>query len=138
MDDVNSEEIETQFNLTKTIISNEECKMSDEMTEKLEIWRSVLALFMFLGGLCIFFKFLPLEIITPETYWLKYFDSCCKFFYNESRCSFSFNCSNMIYKWISMAKKSEEILDKCCYWYAPYPKWRIMSEAFCKLECLRS
>ena len=140
-----SSELEEISNESSEIeeISNDVEESKEEKTIYLEIvedsnfWRTALMVVMLYSGGLIFYKFFPIEFLTPETLWRKYVSNCCHYIYNKTRCAFSGNCSDFLLEWIQRANKTANITDVCCYWFAPYSKWRILSEAFCEIKCLK-
>jgi len=107
-----------------------------EFVEDSNFWRTALMVVMLYSGGLIFYKFFPIEFLTSETLWRNYVSDCCHYIYNKTRCSFSGNCSDLLLEWIQRANKPPNITNVCCYWFAPYSKWRILSKAFCEMKCL--
>ena len=129
----NSEIEETRnTQITQTIEPN----INDR--KDVELWRVFVLILLFSAGGYLFFKFFPIEIKSPENLWEKYYNNCCSVLYNQTRCLFSGNCSNILIKWFHVNNISQNITDYCCYWFAPYSKWRVLTEAFCESNCLLS
>jgi len=151
---MNSEEIEQEFMNSQTRVSDlknedtseegseEQIEKEDEKSLYLEFiedgyfWRIVVLAFMMFSGGLIFHHFFPIKFLTSELLWEKYANNCCYFIYNMTRCSFNNNCSDFLLEWIRVSDKNRNITQECCYWFAPYSKWRILSEAFCEMKCL--
>lgn len=151
---MDSNEIEEEFNNTETKLSDLNVSEEDEVDEVkdeveenektiyLEIvedsnfWRTLLMVFMFFSGGLIFHRFFPIKFLTSENLWEKYVHNCCDYIYNRTRCSFNGNCSILLLEWIKKSNVTQNITETCCYWFAPYSKWRILSEAFCEIKCL--
>lgn len=148
---MNSEEIEEEFKLSETIIPDEldesdsteeksEIKICNDeilLNQKLELWRWGLLLVIIYTGCYLFVKFFPIELATVNSYWDEYFNNCCKIVNNKTRCSVYTDCDIYLRKWINAANLTDRLIDKCCYWYAPYSNWRMNSLPFCKLQCLQ-
>ena len=114
---MDSEEIEEQFNLSKTevfesdefipsdleddglenltkikILDELESEITKNLKNNVEIWRVTLAFSLFSLGCYLFYLFLPIEFVTREILWQIYYKKCCFNIYNDFRCLLNNNC----------------------------------------------
>ena len=119
---INTEEDEeTEEDLTKNIQQNT------------ETWRFILVFsFLCLCSYC-FISFLPIKLVTPGGVWEKYINECC----DLKHCSFFSGCEKHLNLWMKLSNANRDILNDCCYWYAPYRE-NIRSYPYCNYTCIKS
>ena len=109
-------------------------QLNHDIKERLEWWRLVVLIIMAYFSCLIFTRYLPLEFVTDKDLWNNFTDKCCTF----TNCTISNSCKKYLTNWMTIKNLNNTVLDRCCYWYAPYSNWKFYAKPFCTLSCLSS
>lgn len=128
----NNDDIDEQFHLTKINISdndnvqNNESQVSREMKSNVDLYQIILLNIFIYTSLYYFHKYYYSETITFSLE--KYFNECCYFLYNTTKCSVSKSCSTFL------KVTNNSIIEKCCFWIGSYTN--PIYNAYCEQTCL--
>lgn len=96
-------------------------------TEKIELWRIAVLIFLLSVSFYSFVKFLPIEFTILDK---DFFLECC----SNISCKLNSTCDIYLKNWITKSNFSRTLIDDCCYWYGRYNE-NILS--YCNPICLK-